>query len=201
MDFDAIEEISLEQFEGKEPVYYNLTFTFESFSHKDLTIKFAFEAYFYLVLYNLMGITSIIFMGIFACFHRVVARPARNEGKEAKIAPCKFFTYYWLTVPQAFYGSMYAIIPVFIVDGLIAVFITGTVIEYDFSIFECDSIKREECILTFFDLMKDDSDKISVNYTDLRTGRCGTALFVTGAYLLYVGLLVLIPDTSDKRKI
>ena len=27
------------------------------------------------------------------------------------------------------------------------------------------------------------------------------ALFVTGAYLLYVGLVVLIPDNSDKRKI
>ena len=80
-------------------------------------------------------------------------------------------------------------------------FITGTVMDFDFSIFDCESNKREECILTFFDLMKDDADKISVNYTDLRTGRCGTALFVTGAYLLYVGLIVLIPDTSDQRKI
>ncbi len=79
-------------------------------------------------------------------------------------------------------------IPIFFVDGLIAVFITGTVIEYDFSLFECESSKREECILTIFDLLKDDSDKISVNYTDLRTGRCGVALFVTGAYLMYIGL-------------
>ena len=99
MDFDALEEVSPAQFEGKEPVYYNLTFTLESFSHKDLTIKFAFEAYFYLVLYNLMGITSVIFMGIFACFHKVVARPAKNEGVDAKVTPCKFFSYYSLTIP------------------------------------------------------------------------------------------------------
>ena len=89
----------------------------------------------------------------------------------------------------------------FIVDSFIAVFLTGTVIDFDFSIYECESNKREECILTFFDVMKDDQDKISVNYTDLRTGRCGVALFVTGAYLLYIGLIILIPDNSDKRKI
>ena len=201
MDFDAIEEVSPAQFVGDEPVHYNLTFTLESFSHKDLTIKFAFESYFYIVLYVIMGVLSIIVMAIFACFHRIVARPNRAEGKDAKVTPFRLISYISLTIPQAFYGVSYAVIPVFVVDGVIAVVITGRVIEFDFSIFECDSNKREECILTLFDVMKDDSDKISVNYADLRTGRCGVALFVTGAYLLYVGLIVLIPDNSAKRKI
>ena len=102
---------------------------------------------------------------------------------------------------MAFYGVVYAVLPILVVDALIAVVITGRVINFDFSVFDCESNKREECILTIFDLMKDDQDKISVNYTNLRTGRCGVALFTTGAYLLYVGLIVLIPDNSDKRKV
>ena len=75
MDFDEVEEVTPEQFIGEEPIPYTLTFTFESFSHKDLTIKFAFEAYFYIVLYLIMGVLSIIIMGIFGIYHRLVARP------------------------------------------------------------------------------------------------------------------------------
>ena len=156
MDFDAIEEVSEAQFIGEEPIHYNLTFTWESFSHKDLTIKFAFEAYFYIVLYCVMGILSIIVMAIFACFHRLVARPPRSEGNDAKVSPFRLSSFFVLTIPAAFYGVLYAVIPVFIVDSFIAVVITGTVIDFDFSIFDCDSNKREECILTLFDLMKDD---------------------------------------------
>ena len=156
MDFDSIEEVSEAQFIGEEPIYYNLTFTWESFSHKDLTIKFAFEAYFYIVLYCVMGILSIIVMAIFAYFHRLVARPPRSEGLEATVTPFRLTSFFLLTIPSAFYGVLYAVIPVFIVDAFIAVVITGTVIDFDFSIFDCDSNKREECILTIFDLMKDD---------------------------------------------
>ena len=148
-----------------------------------------------------MGVLSIVVMGIFACFHRAVARPPRSEGDDAKVAPFRLTSYFLLTVPHAFYGVMYAVIPVFIVDSFNAIVITGRVLEYDFSVFDCDNSKREECILTIFDLMKDDADKISVNYNDLRTGRCGVGLFVTGAYLLYIGLTVMIPDISDKRRI
>lgn len=49
-------------------------------------------------------------------------------------------------------------------DGFIAVIITGKLIDYDFSLFDCDSSKKDECALTLFDLVKDDSDAISVNY-------------------------------------
>ena len=99
MDFDAIEEVSEAQFIGEEPIFYNFTFTLESFSHKDLTIKFAFEAYFYIVLYIIMGVLSIIVMGIFGCYHRLVARPPRNEGNAAKVAPFKLVSYFMLTIP------------------------------------------------------------------------------------------------------
>ena len=53
-----------------------------------------------------------------------------------------------------------------------------------------------DCIYTIFDLIKDEPDNISVDYSALRTGRCGVALLVTGVYLMLVGLRVLIPDTT-----
>ena len=71
----------------------------ESFSHKDLTIKFAFEAYFYIVLYVIMGLISIIVMAIFGCFHRLVARPNRDDGPGAKVTPFRLSSYFTLTIP------------------------------------------------------------------------------------------------------
>jgi len=99
MDYDTIEEVTPEQFVGDEPVDYSLTFSLISFSHKDLTIKFAFEAYFYIVLYMLMGLISIIFMAVFGLYHRIVARPNQSEGSDAKVAPFKLLSYYSLTIP------------------------------------------------------------------------------------------------------
>ena len=80
------------------------------------------------------------------------------------MAPFKFTSFFLLTIPQSFYGVCYALFPLFIVDGFIAVVITGKLIDYDFSIFDCDSSKKDECALTLFDLIKDNSDAISVNY-------------------------------------
>ena len=87
------------------------------------------------------------------------------------------------------------------IDLIIALFITGKLFNVDASLFECEFAKIENCILTLFDLIKDDPDNISVNYGLLRTGRCGVAMLMSGVYLMFVGLSILIPDTSDKRKI
>ena len=38
MEFDELQEVSEEQFEGIEDIYYNITFTLLSFSHRDLTL-------------------------------------------------------------------------------------------------------------------------------------------------------------------
>ena len=84
-----------------------------------------------------------------------------------------------------------------VVDGLIAVVVTGRFLQYDFSIFECESNKREDCILTIFDLIKDDFDNISPNYENLRNGRCGISMIISGAYLMIIGLNILVPDISN----
>ena len=55
--------------------------------------------------------------------------------------------------------------------------------------------------MTLFDLVKDDPDNISVDYDGLRTGRCGSALLVSGTYMMVIGLGILIPDTSDQRRV
>jgi len=35
----------------------------------------------------------------------------------------------------------------------------------------------------------------------LRTGRCGTALLAVGLYLMRAGMVILIPDKTDERKV
>jgi len=75
MDYGNIEKLTEAEFNGEEKVRYNLTFSFVSLAHKDLTIKFAFSSYFYIILYLLIGVLSIGIMIMFALFHRLVARP------------------------------------------------------------------------------------------------------------------------------
>ena len=84
-----------------------------------------------------------------------------------------------------------------IFNVFVCIFITGRFIQTDLRLFDCEVKDRRKCQLTLFDLIKDDPDNISVNYDSLRTGRCGTALIVSGIYLIFVGLRILIPDTTD----
>jgi hypothetical protein len=152
---------------------------------------FAFKSYFYIVLYILIGMLSIINMALFALYHRIMARPDKGQ-----FAPFRFFSYFKLTIPPSFTGVCLALFPIIIKDALIALFITGGILTFNSQIFTCESTTDSECVYTLFDLIKDEPAKISVNYTGLRNGRCGIALLISGAYLMYVGLTVLIPDTT-----
>ena len=59
----------------------------------------------------------------------------------------------------------------------------------------------EDCQCTLFDFIKDDSSNISVDWNLLRKGRCGVALFISGVYLMLVGMKILIPDVSSKTRV
>lgn len=102
-----------------------------------------------------------------------------------------------MTIPASAKGVGLAIIPIGICDFLIKIFLTGEFLQRDYGVFDCGDTIAKECILTIFDLIKDDPDNISVDYDGLRTGRTGTALLVSGTYMMVIGLSILIPDTSD----
>ena len=74
MEYGNVEALTEEEDAGLVRVDYNLTFALSALSHRDLTIAFAFSSDFYMVLYVLVGILSMGVMGIFAIFHRIVAR-------------------------------------------------------------------------------------------------------------------------------
>jgi hypothetical protein len=156
-----------------------------------LTVMFAFQSYFYIILYILIGLLSILNMVIFGIYHRAVAR--RDRGR---IAPFRFKSFFILTIPPSFSGVSYALFPVLIGNLLIAVLVTGRILTYNTHIYSCEAPSDSDCIYTFFDLIKDEPDNISVDYSALRNGRCGVALLVSGCYLMLVGLKVLIPDTT-----
>ena len=196
LDYDDMYNLDPAELSGETQVHYNLTFSLVALSHKDLTVTFSFKSYFYMILYLLIGILSCIVMAIFALYHRIAARPHRGV-----IAPFKFISYYKLTIPTASSGVGLGLVPVVLIDLIIALFVTGKLFSIDASLFDCEFAKIESCVLTLFDLVKDDPDNISVNYGQLRTGRCGVAMLMSGVYLMFVGLSILIPDTSDKRRI
>ena len=78
MNFEDIEALTPDEVAGTAYVGYNLTFSFAALSHMDLTIAFAFSWDFYLVLYVIVGVLSLMVMIVFAAYHRVVARPKRG---------------------------------------------------------------------------------------------------------------------------
>ena len=84
-------------------------------------------------------------------------------------------------------GIHLALVPVAFFNVFIVIFFTGRFMQTELWIFDCDKIDRSDCIITLFDLIKDDPDNISVDYDNLRTGRCGTAMIISGVYLIAVG--------------
>lgn len=135
-------------------------------------------------------------MIIFALYHRATARPDRGH-----TAPFRFLSFFYLTIPSTAAGVGLALIPIIIVDSLIAVLIKGDILTYSTAIFNCYDANPSNCVYTFFDLIKDTPGKISVDYQLLRNGRCGIAILFSGGYLLMVGLKILVPDTTKPGRI
>ena len=177
---------------------YELQFSFLSLSHIDLTILFAFGWHFYLVLYILVGILSLMNMAVFSSYHRLMARPKKGS----TIAKFKFFSYLSLTIPPALNGSGLALLPVFLANLWIAVCITGKLFKFEFHLFECDAPEGPSgCALTFLDVIPDDPATVSIDYQMLRNGRCGLSFIVLGVYLMRESMIILIPDKTDKSKV
>lgn len=152
-----------------------------------------------MVLYVLVGFLSLSVMFIFAVYHRLVARPPSHS---QPIAAFKFSSFFMLTIPPAATGSVMGMLPVLIADVFIAVAIVGDIFFLETAIFECTMAEGAVvCPLTFLDLIKPDPYAITTNYVVVRTGRCGVALLATGLYLMRAGMVILIPDKTDYRKV
>lgn len=194
MDFADIEALNDDELTGRLLVDYNLTFQLTAMTHRELTIAFAFGWHFYFVLYLLVGVLSLVAMVAFLLYHRIVARP--QDG--APVAPFKFWSFLALTMPPAAEGTGLALAPVIVADLLIAALITGGVFGADTRLFQCAAAEGDvACPLTIFDVVKDDPGAVAVDYTLLRTGRCGTALLAVGLYLMRAGMNILIPNHAD----
>lgn len=196
LDFGDIEALNDDELTGRLLVDYNLTFQLTAMTHRELTIAFAFGWHFYLVLYLLVGVLSLVIMVAFLFYHRIVARPNRATG--APVAPFKFRSFLALTMPPAGEGTALALAPVVVADFLIAAVVTARVFGADTRIFECSEPEGDvACPLTIFDVIKDDPGAVAVDYTLLRTGRCGTSLLAVGLYLMRAGMIILIPNHAD----
>jgi hypothetical protein len=94
---------------------------------------------------------------------------------------------------------MLAIIPVFIINLFIATIISGHLLSTNTGIFSCDNPSgTSACPMTLLDTILDSPTDTSANYDLLRAGRTGTAMLISGLYLIYIGLTILIPNKTDE---
>lgn len=127
IEFGEMKTLTSDEKDGKIDVAYNLSLTYNALSHTDLTIAFAFQWHFYLVLYLLIGTLSIIIIVIFLCYHRIMAR--------GKSIGFKFYSNIKLMLPPSLWGVGYATIPIVAINLWIAVFMIGEVLENTFPLF------------------------------------------------------------------
>ena len=164
-------------------------------SHTDLTINFAFSWHFYVILYLIVGVFAIINLAVFLGYHRLVVRT--KDGRP--FTKFKFFSYISLVHVPAIYGLMLAFIPLLIGNFFISAFVVAHVWNTQTPLYPCnDPTGNMQCVMTLFDNILDFPGDVNVVYPNLRVGRCGTSMLVMGAYLLYIGISILIPQQDDE---
>ena len=167
-------------------------------SHQDLTINFAFTSEFYILLYIIVNMISIIVTAVFVYYHRLVGRPPLNR---PKFATFKFMSYLTITYKPAFYGTLLGLAPIVMGNLLITILISGHLMSIPTHLFSCDDPAGDSaCVYTLFDMILDSPQNNSPDYVLLRTGRTGTAFLVLGAYSTIVSLIILIPDKGGEVK-
>lgn len=195
LEYDNFQPLSESEAKLIDKVYYNLTFSFVPLSHKDLTINFAFTSRFYIILYLLVGSIAVIITAIFILYHRIVARPPLGA---KQFASFKFISYLKLTYKPAFSGVGLGLIPIIIGNLIITTIIAGHLMSLPTPIFSCDDPGGDSaCPYTIFDLIMDNPNNVNIDYVVLRTGRCGTAFLVMGAYVTLVCLYILVPNKTE----
>ena len=134
MTYDNILTLTDDQYNGGESIQYNISFNFMGLSHKELTIAFAFSSIFYMMLYVIVAVLSVVFITIFTIYHRMMARP--KPGK--KVFPFKFFSYLALKEPPALAGVSLALLPIMMATFFIAIVVSGHVFLIKTNLFGCE---------------------------------------------------------------
>ena len=91
---------------GTKTVPYKLVINYNPLSHKELVVSFALDWHFYMVLYFLIGFSTVLIVGIFTIYHRFVSNATKSQ-----TIGFSFFTYFKLNMPPAFFGCLLALIP------------------------------------------------------------------------------------------
>lgn len=106
-----------------------------------------------------------------------------------------------LTFPPAATGTGMGMLPVMILNFIIAALIVGEVFYMKTPLFECTALEgATACQTTVLDLVPYSPDEEPSDYSVVRTGRCGGCLIFTGLYLMQAGMNILIPNKIDESK-
>ena len=147
-----------------------------------------------MVLYLIVGMIAVFDVFVYMVYHRIASRPPPGR-QHTKF---KFFSYIKLTIYPALFGMGLALVPIVVGNIFIAIFIAGHFLSTSTAIYPCtDPGGLSVCPITLFDNILDFPGNANIDFVALRTGRTGVCMILMGAYILYVGLSILIPDKTS----
>ena len=94
-----------------------------------------------MMLYVIVAVLSITFIGIFTIYHRLMARAPAGK----KVFPFKFMSYLALKEPPALAGVSLALLPILMGTMFIAIIVSGHVFLIKTHLFSCEGGDDSSC--------------------------------------------------------
>eukprot|EP00814_Leptocylindrus_danicus_P022468 CAMPEP_0116032652 /NCGR_PEP_ID=MMETSP0321-20121206/18304_1 /TAXON_ID=163516 /ORGANISM="Leptocylindrus danicus var. danicus, Strain B650" /LENGTH=1662 /DNA_ID=CAMNT_0003508143 /DNA_START=2771 /DNA_END=7759 /DNA_ORIENTATION=+ len=167
---------------------YEVEVKFYPLDYRELIIEFAYGHEIFLLLFSLIGGFTVFMAGAFWAVTRVTTQlesPPR----------LKFVARFWLTFPQAIFGFILGIIPVFAVTCLVALLLKGN------SFMSVGANDASTGTDVFSSIVRHYMDsKVDPNLSNgMRQGRMGLAFSIMAAYSIMEGSKIFVPKRKPNQ--
>jgi hypothetical protein len=184
-----IEFIYSEFDRDKSNGFYNFEITYTPLDWLNLIWKFAYPTELYLTFFIVVGIVLNIAIGVFWYANRVL-----GQIKNGNLPTFDWLQSIALLIPNISAGFTIAMVPLFFILFFIYVLFYGWKLRYAASWPGTDFLL--DVIQSDFVLVAADPTLIAAT----RRGRVGTAYFLFGFMVMYVGSLILVPKNISRRE-
>jgi len=168
---------------------YELTIEYYALRYGDLVIKFAFPQSFFIILFLVIGIVTVIAFMLFWAANRVMSLSRYGVNP-----PFSMTGYLALVVPPIFAGMCVGAVPLGLILAEITFLFKGW--EYIVGPTAVDDLWLLDSIYNTYLLAKVDPTLVVAT----RGGRIGVSFLILGCYLLYIGAILFVPKKVSKRE-
>jgi len=168
---------------------YTLTIDYYPLNYIDLVIAFAFPTGFFIILFIVIGVITLIAYSLFWLFNRGLAIYRHGVNP-----PFKLIGYLSLVVPPIFAGMIIPTVPMALITFGIFLLFSGW--QYIYGLTWSGQSWVLDVIYNAYVMVKVDTTMVA----DTRTGRIGLTFLVAGAYMMALGALILVPRKISRRE-